>query len=76
MGYQHCIANYFLVPVGMFYGTSFGVGKFIWASCIPVTIGNLIGGVVFGAVAMWVVYGVHEKDVREVVKGGSDSDTV
>jgi len=70
MGYQHCIANYFLVPVGMFYGTSFGVGKFIWASCIPVTIGNLIGGVVFGAVAMWVVYGVHEKDVRELVKGG------
>lgn len=27
MGYQHSIAKYFLVPIGMFYGTNFGVGS-------------------------------------------------
>jgi formate/nitrite transporter len=64
MGYQHSIANYFLVPIGMFYGTNFGVGKFIWASCIPVTIGNMIGGAFFGAFAMWIVYGRHEPSVK------------
>jgi formate/nitrite transporter len=65
MGYQHSIANFFLVPIGMFYGTNFGVGKFIWASVIPVTIGNIIGGAFFGSFAMWTVYGRHEPSVRE-----------
>jgi formate/nitrite transporter len=65
MGYQHCIANFFLVPIGMFYGTSFGVGKFIWASVIPVTIGNIIGGSFFGSFAMWTVYGRHEASVLD-----------
>lgn len=60
MGYQHCIANFFLIPVGMFYGTNFGVGRFIWAAVVPVTIGNVIGGSFFGAFAMWMVYGRHE----------------
>ncbi|KAH7377292.1 Formate/nitrite transporter [Pyrenochaeta sp. MPI-SDFR-AT-0127] len=66
MGYQHSIANYLLVPIGMFYGADFGVGKFIWASCIPVTIGNIIGGAFFGAFAMWAVYGRHEQSVRDL----------
>jgi formate/nitrite transporter len=76
MGYQHSIANYFLVPIGMFYGTSFGVGKFIWASCIPVTLGNIIGGAFFGACLMWMVYGRHEALVRKSQKGISDSNRV
>jgi formate/nitrite transporter len=65
MGFQHSIANYFMVPIGMFYGTNFGVGKFIWASIVPVTLGNIIGGAGMGAFVMWVVYGRHEVDVRE-----------
>jgi formate/nitrite transporter len=65
MGYQHSIANFFLVPIGMFYGTNFGVGKFIWASVIPVTIGNIIGGAFFGAFAMWLIYGIHEPSVKD-----------
>lgn len=57
MGYQHSIANYFNVPIGMFYGTKFGVGKFIWACCIPVTIGNIVGGAFFMGFAFWLLYG-------------------
>ncbi|KAK7953184.1 hypothetical protein PG988_013878 [Apiospora saccharicola] len=64
MGYQHSIANYLLVPIGMFYGgTSFGVGRFVWACCIPVTLGNLLGGAFFGAFALWMVCGRHEPSV-------------
>jgi formate/nitrite transporter len=76
LGYQHSIANYFMIPIGMFYGTDFGVGKFIWASIIPVTIGNIIGGAFFGAFAMWVVYGRHELSVREEKKHEEDSSGV
>lgn len=76
LGYQHSIANYFMVPIGMFYGTNFGVGKFIWASIIPVTIGNIIGGALFGGIGMWAVYGRHEVSVREEKKHKSSSSEV
>jgi formate/nitrite transporter FocA (FNT family) len=65
-----------MIPIGMFYGTDFGVGKFIWASIIPVTIGNIIGGAFFGAFATWVVYGRHEVSVREEKKHEEDSSGV
>lgn len=57
MGYQHCIANFYLIPIGMFYGTNFGVGKFIYQSIIPVTIGNIIGGAVPAGLCFWYLYG-------------------
>lgn len=57
LGYQHCIANFFLVPIGMFYGTNFGVGKFIYQSVIPVTLGNIVGGVICNGLAVWFLYG-------------------
>lgn len=41
----------------MFYGTNFGVGKFIYQSVIPVTLGNLVGGVVLGVLPFWYLYG-------------------
>ncbi|KAK5092102.1 hypothetical protein LTR70_005067 [Exophiala xenobiotica] len=60
LGYQHSIANFFLVPIGMFYGTNFGTGKFIYQSVIPVTLGNIIGGSLFGGAAFWYLYGRNE----------------
>ncbi|ROT41608.1 Formate/nitrite transporter [Sodiomyces alkalinus F11] len=68
MGFQHSVVNYFMIPTGMFYGTNFGVGKFIWASCIPVTLGNIIGGAFFGAVMFWMIYGKHELKEREAMR--------
>ncbi|KAL1970150.1 hypothetical protein VTN77DRAFT_6555 [Rasamsonia byssochlamydoides] len=60
LGYQHCIANYYLIPIGMFYGTNFGVGKFIYQSIIPVTLGNIIGGVMLSGCVFWFLYGRNE----------------
>lgn len=60
LGYQHSIANFFQVPIGMFYGTNFGVGKFIYQSIIPVTLGNIVGGVVFGGMVFWYLYGRND----------------
>lgn len=57
LGYQHSIANFFLGPIGMFYGTNFGVGKYIWASVIPVTLGNIVGGAFFMGFSYWLLYG-------------------
>ncbi|KAK5065338.1 hypothetical protein LTR84_001176 [Exophiala bonariae] len=57
LGYQHSIANFFLVPIGMFYGTNFGVGKFIYQCVIPVTLGNIVGGALFTGAFLWFLYG-------------------
>ncbi|EXL93469.1 hypothetical protein ACKRZS_004205 [Fusarium odoratissimum] len=57
LGYQHSVANFFLVPIGMFYGTNFGVGKFTYQSNIPVTLGNIVGGAVMAGAFLWFLYG-------------------
>ncbi|KAF6794645.1 formate nitrite [Colletotrichum sojae] len=57
LGYQHSVANFFLVPIGMFYGTNFGVGKFIYQSIIPVTLGNIVGGAGLVGAPLWFMYG-------------------
>jgi formate transporter len=65
LGYQHSIANFYLVPVGMFYGTNFGVGKFIWNCVIPVTLGNIVGGAFFCGCLFWLLYGREPTLVNE-----------
>lgn len=66
LGYQHCIANFFLVPIGMFYGTNFGVGKFIYQSVIPVTLGDMVAGAVLDGFFIWFLYG------KKIVKNNPD----
>jgi hypothetical protein len=41
----------------MFYGTNFGVGKFIYQCTIPVTLGNIIGGAILTGASLWFLYG-------------------
>lgn len=60
LGYQHSIANFFLVPIGMFYGVNFGVGRYIYQCIIPVTLGNIVGAVILDAIALWYIYGRNE----------------
>ncbi|KAL4420050.1 hypothetical protein ABPG77_007489 [Micractinium sp. CCAP 211/92] len=63
MGFEHCIANMFLIPLSMCLGSGISVGTFVGKNLVPTTIGNLIGGSVFvgtayaasfGAPAHWV----------------------
>ncbi len=67
-GFEHSIANMFLIPMGIVAssvpglaaGITFSTSNLGWAgfvgNLIPVTIGNLIGGGIFVAGAYWYVY--------------------
>jgi formate/nitrite transporter len=55
MGFDHCIANQFLIPVGMLYGADVSVGKLFWA-LLPATLGNVVGGGVMVGAVYWYVY--------------------
>jgi len=68
LGFEHCIANMYFVPLGIFLkGTEAAAasglnlsnltwGGFIFNNLIPVTIGNMIGGALFVGLLYWLVY--------------------
>jgi formate/nitrite transporter len=46
-GYEHCIANMYLIPIGLIAkGVSVGDQVAMFHNIIPVTLGNIVGGVV------------------------------
>jgi formate/nitrite transporter len=69
IGFEHCIANMYFIPVGIFLKDWAGVpvpagidpavlnwGSFLWNNLFPVTIGNIIGGGVFVGMSYWGAY--------------------
>jgi len=54
LGFEHCVANLYLLPIGMLSGAQIGVGDVV-GNIVPVTIGNMLGGVLV-AVAYYFVY--------------------
>lgn len=56
LGFEHSIANMYLIPVGYFAGASeITIADFV-LNIIPVTLGNIIGGSVFVALVYWIIY--------------------
>lgn len=69
IGFEHCVANMYFIPVGIFLKTWANIPaiqnaapdtltwiNFLWKNLIPVTIGNIIGGVVFVGMSYWGAY--------------------
>lgn len=57
MGFEHCVANMFLIPMSMVLGSGVSVGTFIGRNLIPVTVGNILGGAGFHAISYSLAYG-------------------
>jgi len=43
MGMDHCIANMFLIPLGMMRGAPITIADFLLRNLLPVTLGNIVG---------------------------------
>ena len=69
LGFEHSVANMYFIPTGIFLRTLGGItapagavveslnwGSFVAKNLIPVTIGNIIGGVVFVGMSYWSAY--------------------
>lgn len=61
MGFELSVANMFFIPAGMFAGANVHFGQFIFANLLPVTLGNIVGGIVFVAA---IYYYLYLKDVQ------------
>ena len=56
MGFDHCIANQFLIPVGMMYGANISITHLLFQALLPATLGNIVGGGIFVGAIYWYVY--------------------
>ena len=60
LGFEHSIANLYLIPVGMLAAPPELAGTLTLAgfvgNLVPVTLGNIVGGSVFVALVYWLVY--------------------
>jgi len=56
MGFEHCVANMFFIPVAIFHGADISWFDFIVKNLIPATLGNIVGGALFVGTAYWYVY--------------------
>ena len=70
-GFEHSIANMYFIPTGLLIAAEQGKSlpglswsNFFLKNLLPVTLGNILGGVVFVALAYWFVH------LKGVVKEG------
>jgi len=55
LGFEHSVANMYLIPVGMMAGAGFDFGGFAH-NLFWVTLGNIVGGAGGVALAYWTIY--------------------
>ena len=55
LGFEHSIANMFVMPFGVFLGGDIGAAD-IAANLLPVTLGNVVGGSLFVGIVYWIIY--------------------
>ncbi|MGL4852335.1 MAG: formate/nitrite transporter family protein [Phocaeicola sp.] len=53
LGYEHCIANMFFIPMAMLEGAEISLSTMFIKNLIPSTLGNIIGGALFVGGLYW-----------------------
>lgn len=56
LGYEHCVANMFFLPLAMMQGAPVSVYTMLTANLLPATVGNIIGGALFVGTAQWYLH--------------------
>lgn len=57
MSFEHCIANMFMVPLGIMHGADVTFMHFVTSNLIPVTLGNTFAGAFFVAFVNSSIFG-------------------
>jgi formate/nitrite transporter len=55
-GFEHSVVNMFVIPAGMLVGAHVSVQQWWMWNQIPVTLGNILGGVIFTGLALHLTY--------------------
>jgi len=68
-GFEHSIVNMFVIPAGMMLGAKVTVADWWLWNEIPVTLGNVVGGLLFTGAALYLTH-VPRQPVREASRPG------
>jgi formate/nitrite transporter FocA (FNT family) len=61
IGFEHCIANMFLIPLAIAYGAPIDAQLFVAYNLIPSTLGNWVGGAICVSTVYAFIYGLPPK---------------
>jgi formate transporter len=61
MGFDHAIANQFLIPMGMMFGADISISKLVFHALLPATLGNIVGGGICIGAVYWFVFDSMDK---------------
>ena len=56
-GFEHAVVNMFAIPIGMLLGANVSFSAWWFWNQIPVTLGNLVGGMLFTGLAIYYTHG-------------------
>ena len=73
LGFEHSVVNMFAIPVGMMFGAKVTLADWWFWNEIPVTLGNMVGAVVFTAGALYITYGRTPASPQDAVRQDADS---
>ncbi|MEG3756089.1 formate/nitrite transporter family protein [Psychromonas arctica] len=54
--FEHAVVNMYLFPLGMMLGAEFTIMDWLTWNQLPVTLGNIVGGLVFTGMALYVTH--------------------
>jgi formate/nitrite transporter len=60
-GFEHAVVNMFVIPAGMMLGAKVTAGNWWLYNQLPVTLGNIAGGVIFTGLALYLTHRKKEK---------------
>jgi len=60
LGFEHSVVNMFLIPSGMMLGAPISTGQWLFWNLLPVTLGNLVGGMLLTGMALYATYPTKE----------------
>ena len=66
-GFEHSVVNMFLIPTGMLLGAKVSFADWWLWNQIPVTFGNLVGGLLFTGLFLYWTYGPAKAPARAAV---------
>lgn len=64
-GFEHIVVNMFVIPCSMWLGSGVSWGDWWLYNVLPVTMGNILGAVLFVSLPMWLTWGHEYRHRRE-----------
>lgn len=61
LGYEHAVVNMFVIPAGMLFGAKVSLASWWLDNQLIVTLGNIVGGLLFTGMAIYYTHGKPEQ---------------